>query len=128
MLILGVLLNKSHSILYAIDPSTKDYYVGSWFMIPQPQVNVLWYLKGITDDLLMCIVFYILSQISKLISRRLFYIFSIFFVYYIFNVVMFVINYKQWRFMFHIAFIFIIAALIQLVWPMKKRGQVKELK
>lgn len=127
LLVLGILFTKSHSILYSIRPDSVNIDASKWFIRPTESINVLWWLKGISDELMMCIVFYVMAQLSKLLHKNLYYACCIFFAYYIFNVLMFIYNYKQSRWLFHVAFVVCVAALVSLFIPVKSKSKVKFL-
>lgn len=93
ILIIGHLLTEAYPFLPAAWREKQlDIFIKPGFHMP---LNFSWYMKFMADDLLTIGVFYIMTQMAKLINRTLFYISSIFLVYHVVDAMLFIWNFKR---------------------------------
>lgn len=93
-LIFFVSLTELHSFVYKLFPETYDIEV-DYFLSPNFKLNLrlLWYLKMNTEDLLRLNLFVILILLAP--SRRVLWVFSIYFVYFVIDFFLFLWNFKE---------------------------------
>lgn len=96
LLIIGHLLGEAHSILRAFYPlvaTTKlDLF---WSSSPVLDIEVQWYVKMLCDDINLCIIFFVLTNVAYKYSAALFFVSSVFFLYHVIEVFLFMYNYKR---------------------------------
>lgn len=102
------LLTELHTFLMWINPSTATMYVDGWFLqrgFKVDHLSILWYFKMVEDALLAASILfsgacqsYTNSYETYLqwqrYSFRLYIIWLIYFAYHVFDLVMFMYNYK----------------------------------
>lgn len=102
------LLTELHTFLMWINPQTATMYVDKWFIQPGftvERLSILWYFKMIEDTLLVASILFSGACQSyannyetylqwQRYSFRLYIIWLIYFAYHIFDLIMFMYNYK----------------------------------
>jgi hypothetical protein len=109
LLVAAHLLTELHTFMMWVKPETITMYVDRWFIKPGFSVDhlsILWYFKMIEDSLLIAAVMFSGACQANACnyetylqwqrySFRLYLIWSIYFLYHIFDLVMFMYNYKS---------------------------------
>lgn len=119
MLLVSTLLTELHSFAMSYYPKVLNMQVDfflykSFFNIEVQKMSPIWYLKMLTENLLYLVLFFIVTQLEKGFSIKMFYIFSINFVYHSFDFVSFIWNYKS-TYQLHWAVLGLITALQLLI-------------
>lgn len=94
LLLTATLLTETHSFILLIKPSVQDTEL-SLFLNYHFEISVLWYIKMLSDNLLMLVIFFIFTQLEKGFSLRFLYISMINFAYHVFDFGSFVWNFKK---------------------------------
>lgn len=108
LLIAGHLLTELHTLIMWLYPKSITLYVGDWFIKPHfkiEKLSILWYFKMIEDSLLLVSIIFAgaCQAYSKnyetylqwqRYSFRLYLIWLIYFCYHLFDLLMFIYNYK----------------------------------
>lgn len=134
LLIGSHLLTELHTFLMWANPKTITMYVDNWFLKPKFKVDhlsVLWYLKMIEDSLLVVAILfsgacqcYTVNYEKYLqwqrYSLRLYSIWVIYFAYHLFDLAMFLYNYKTTYWLYIIMMCFSTAAATWVAFFGKK--------
>lgn len=94
---------------------------------PEGTINLYWYIKYLTDDFLWCVTFFVMAQIAKMYSFRIFLVACIFFVYHIFDLVMCVWNFKSYHWLYAGVYVAAGFSIIALFIPEKRQGILKSI-
>lgn len=108
LLVASHLLTELHTVIMWICPQTISMYVGNWFLKPGfsiDHLSILWYFKMMEDSLLLAAVMFAGACQShcnnyeaylqwQRYSFRLYVIWLIYFLYHLFDLTMFMYNYK----------------------------------
>lgn len=131
LLIAGHLLTELGSVLYLINrPKTWhiDPFLSPSYEFPGGEgIDLYWWIKWVTDDLLWCITFFVLAKIAYQVSFRLFLVGSVFFLYHAIDHFMLWWNYKTSYWMYWVMITAVIATIASLFMPEKKQGIIKSL-
>lgn len=96
LLLFGTWATEAHSFMQHFYPKTLDITYSLWM---QPsfefQLSVVWYIKMLSENLLMLISFFLLTQFKNGISKRMYYIVAINAAYHVFDFISFIWNYKE---------------------------------
>jgi hypothetical protein len=132
LLIVGHLLTELGSVLYLINRPKSwriDPFLSPWYEFPGGQgIDVYWWIKWVTDDLLWCITFFTLAKVSYQFSFRLFLVACIFFLYHVIDSFMLWWNYKTSYWLYWVMIAAVILTIISLFMPEKKQAIIKSLK
>lgn len=137
MLIAGHLLTEVGSGLWLIfrpeifyiDPFPDPNYVfPSPEGTPPGKIDLYWYLKYLSDDFLWCVTYFVMAQVAKMYSRRLFLIACVFFAFHFLDFLMNIWNFKSYHWLYIVLYTAIGVALIYLFRPDKKQAVIKSLK
>jgi len=109
VLLIGAhLLTELHTLIMWASPKSVNYIVSGWFIKPGfsvPDLNILWYFKMIEDGMLLTSILYAGACQAYSInyenylqwqrySFRLYLVWLIYFAYHVFDLSMFIYNYK----------------------------------
>lgn len=127
-LIVGHILTEAHSLLRLIWPESTNLDVRWFWSNVDFKINILWWLKIAFDGLFQCVIFFVMAQIARLYSRKLFLIACIYFSYHFFDLVLFFYDYCQtvwlyWSLLFLTTALSIVVALM----PIKDGAKFKSL-
>lgn len=128
-LLSAIVIGKAHSFIFRLWPETVSVDASQWFYKPPlcdrpaPCLNVLWWLKGVTDDLTLVIYSFIMTVLASLINRKLYWVMICIFAYHIFNVGMFLYDYKQTRATFDVAQVLLLLAILIILFLRLKRRE-----
>lgn len=96
LLLFGTWATEAQSFMQHFWPKTLDITYSLWL---QPsfifQLSVVWYIKMLSENLLMLISFFLLTQFRNGFSKRMFYIAVINVCYHTFDFISFLWNYKE---------------------------------
>jgi hypothetical protein len=95
---------------------------------PDGTINFYWWIKYVADDFLWVITFFVMAQVAKMYSFRIFRVACIFFAYHVFDMAMNVWNFKSYHWMYVIIYVVVGLCLIALFIPEKKQAIVKSIK
>lgn len=126
-LIIGHVLTEAHSLVSLLFPESANMEVNWFWQKIDFKINILWWIKLITDDLLWCIVFFVMALIAKQYSLRLYFIVSVYFFYHVIDLFLFMYNYKQTTLVYWGLLAATIISTIALIWPIKATGKYKSL-
>lgn len=126
-LIIGHVLTEAHSLVSLLFPESANMEVNWFWQKIDFKINILWWIKLITDDLLWCIVFFVMALIAKQYSLRLYFIVSVYFFYHVIDLFLFMYNYKQTTLVYWGLLGATIISTIALIWPIKATGKYKSL-
>lgn len=120
LLVASHLLTELHTLIMWAAPQTVDAYVDNWFMKPGfvvDHLSVLWYFKIMEDSLLVASIIFSAACQSYCMkyetylqwqrySFRLYVIWLIYFSYHLFDIIMFMYNYKTsyWLYILMLSF------------------------
>lgn len=90
-------------------------------------ISLLWWIKMFTDEVLICYVFYDYAMTALRTSRKKFAVVFSFFVYHVFDGVMFLYNFKQAQWIYWVMLGFDLTAIIILFMPIKERAKIINL-
>lgn len=131
LLIVGHMLTELGSILYLVYRPQAwriDPFLDSDYEFPGGEgIDLYWWIKWVTDDLLWCITYFVLAKIAYQYSFRLFLIGSIFFLYHVIDHFMLWWNYKTSYWLYWIMLAAIIGTIASLFAPEKKQAIIKSL-
>lgn len=85
------------------------------------KISFAWYVKELTDDLNMAIIFVVMAIIAEKQSHLLFVILSIFFMYYIIDAFLLIWNFKQTKEIYWISSLLLIISIVLLLREPKMR-------
>ncbi len=94
------------------------------------EIAFLWYIKFMSEELLWCVTMFVLCKISYQYSFRFFTLSCVFFLYHLIDMTMFFYDFKRSYNAYMVLMIMMIAGIIALVWPYKKKcseGNVKAM-
>jgi len=91
-------------------------------------IYMLWFLKALFNELTDVATFFVIAKVAYQFSYRLFLIAWIFFGYQVFDAVMLWVNYKTSYWMYWVLNAVIIAGVVIIFLPEKKRAIVKSIK
>lgn len=108
LLVASHLLTELHTFIMWASPKTIDTYVDNWFIKPGftvSHLSVLWYFKMMEDSLLVASILFSAACQSYCMkyetylqwqrySFKLYIIWLIYFMYHLFDIIMFMYNYK----------------------------------
>lgn len=116
LLIFGHLITEAHSVLYAISPDTAGTKLDLfWCSYPVLDIEVQWYVKMLCEDLNICLIFFVLTNITYRFSSALFFVSSVFFLYHVIDVFLFCYNYKRTASVYWVLLAAAIASVIFLI-------------
>jgi hypothetical protein len=100
MLLVSTILTELHSFIQHAYPETLkeslDFFLYKVLLEVEVQkMSPIWYLKMLTENLLCLVIFFVVTQLSKGFSAKMFYIFGINVGYHSFDFISFVWNYKS---------------------------------
>lgn len=116
-------------LVMAIWPHSKDVTV-NWFVdkSANPEgVSLLWWIKMLTDEILICYVFWDYAMTALKTSRKKFFVVFIFFIYHAFDGAMYLYNFKQSTWIYLALLGMDCAALLVLFLPVKEKAKVISL-
>jgi hypothetical protein len=128
------LLTELHTVMMWVNPATATMYVERWFVKPGfivDHLSILWYFKMIEDILLVASVLFSGACQSycnnyeaylqwQRYSFRLYLIWSIYLLYHVFDLVMFMYDYKTSYWLYIIALSFSTTAALFIGFSSKK--------
>lgn len=129
---LGHLLTEAGSLSWItsdrkpvyVHPFLSPYY--KWY---DPKgIDVHWFIKYVTTDLLFCMTFFVLTKIAYRFSFRLFLIGFVWFLYHCLDLFMLWWDFKTSYWLYLAVYVAIIATIISLFVPDKKTGFIKSIK
>lgn len=126
LLIFGHCITELASILNNIWPDVMNKKV-YWFFEDKKDLQPMelyWYIKSTTDDLLWCITFFVLTKIAYQYSFKLFIVGSIFFLYHFIDAVMFWVNYKTSYWLYWSLLATIVLSIVFLILPLEKQKAI----
>lgn len=94
-LIVGHFLTEAHSIIRMCWPSSVAIDVGWFWRNIDFKLNILWWIKMVSDDILWCAVFFLWAQSAKNYSAKLHQIVGVYLLYHVADLLMFFYDYKQ---------------------------------
>lgn len=131
MLIAGHILTELGSVLYLIyrpKAWTIDPFLSPSYEFPGGKgIDLYWWIKWVTDDMLWCITFFVLAKVAYQYSFRLFLVGCIFFMYHLIDHFMLWWNYKTSYWLYWILIVASILSVMALFRPEKKQGIIKSL-
>lgn len=129
---LGILLIVGHTqvefyrLVWLLFPQTATEKV-NWFIdqtaVPQG-MTPLWYIKGINDHIIWIIVMISFARIARRTSRADFMVVSVFGIYHLFDLAMYLFDFSQSRGLYLVFLAFDVAALVALFWPYRPHAKV----
>lgn len=129
MVVAICLISMIHTGIYWAYPESANITV-DWFIKDMPGINVLWWIKGITDILKWVIIYFVLAKVAKEYSRRLYYISVLMCVKSFLFIGTFVYDYSQSQFAQWVsgtgAIVVIVLSSVQI--KEKKQAVVKSIK
>lgn len=124
MLIASAVATEIHSFLAAKFPELtkgegikKDLFLSPSFKM---DIDILWYIKMIFDNLFLLVILFVGSLISYHISKKLFYVFTIFLMYNIIDFFSFCWNFKTTTGMYWVFLSFVAMAVLMIIF--KRNG------
>lgn len=127
LLIVGHLLTEAHSIFCALWKELQTLVVDIFWVKPSYDVTFPWWIKGITDDILWCIVFFVGAVCTRHWSQKLYFINVIYFFYHVIDLGLFLYNYKQTTMVYWLLLGATIAATIRAFLPSRNCADYKSL-
>lgn len=116
-------------IVHAIWPDSELRNV-NWFVdrsaMPKG-IPLLWWVKMLTDEALLCYVFFDYAYTALKTSRKKFAVVFTFFVYHSFDGAMYLYNYKQSHWFYLVLLVIDCVALVILFLPIKEKAKVIEM-
>lgn len=91
-------------------------------------IDLYWWVKWVTDDMLWCITFFVMAKVAYQVSYRLFLVAWTFFCYHVIDHFMLWWNYKTSYWLYWFLAAAIVATICLLFAPEKKQAIVKSLK
>lgn len=91
-------------------------------------IDLHWFIKYVTTDLLFCMTFFVLAKIAYRFSFRLFLIGITWFLYHCFDLFMLWWNFKTSYWLYLITYVAITATIVSLFVPEKRQAIVKSIK
>lgn len=117
------LLSEAHSVLYLLRPDIANQNANGWFVRAQTfYIAVEWWLKMYTDQLLLCMTYFMMAAIAYRYSVRLFLIIFLYALYHTLDTYLLLFNWKQGFAKYYVLLAFTIAATILLLIPEKKKS------
>lgn len=123
MLLIGHVLTESYIVFWRIWPWLAKTNADNLFIdkSAKPGVTILWFIKIMCDGLLWCTVFYVMAQMAKNYSRKLFLMACLFFAYHCFDLFMHVYNFASARWLYIVMLAIDAVALGLVIWPINER-------
>lgn len=118
ILLLSAAATELHSTLAAIFPELKKGIKRDLFWSPtfKMEIDLLWYIKIIFDNLFLVTILFIAASVTYYVSKKMFYVFSIFLLYNIIDFFSFCWNFKQTEGMYWIFLIFVFIAILMVIF------------
>jgi hypothetical protein len=91
-------------------------------------IPLLWWVKMLTDEVLLCYVFFDYAHTALKTSRKKFMVVLVFFIYHLFDSAMFLYNYKQSHWLYIALLALDCVALVILFLPVKEKAKIVEMK
>jgi hypothetical protein len=135
LIILAHLTTEFHSVVLFVYPKSKGILASDWFIKPGFEINgltMLWFLRGIQDAAFLAIIMFCAALQAhsrtyksylqwQRFSYRLYMVWCIWFLHSVFDMGMFLYNYKNSIIAYAIALpIFITATLFVAFFKLKK--------
>lgn len=116
----STVLTETHAFILDHYPQSVNINVDI-FISPnyKNEINVLWLIKMIFESLNLIVVFFVFMQLAN--SLKLFIIFGLYWVYYIFDFCLLLWNFKESAEIYHILLTVITSISILLMIFYKKR-------
>lgn len=127
ILIVGHLLTELYMLVWAMDESSATTMLKP-FPKDSTEISVLWYIKMFTDELLWCLTYWAFALVAKRYSNVLFSVVMIFFMYHIADFFMYLIAYKNFRWLYILMLAFDVTAVLFLIFQKEKTTKYKSLK
>ena len=120
-LIISHFLTIAYTALFAIDE--KLPYIRANFFLNKaamPQgIELGWYVKYITDHIVWCVTFAVLSAVAYKVSRKMFIVASLFGIYHLLDFICFLVDFNQSWWIYYTLLSVLGLALIFLLLPIK---------
>lgn len=131
ILIVGHLLTETGTLMYLINDYNPIYvhpFLSPNYQWHDPKgIDLFWFAKYMSEDFLLCIIFFVMARIAYQYSFRLFLIGVIFFFYHVFDLWMLLWNFKTSYWLYMVLYVVIILCIVSLFAPEKKQGIVKSI-
>jgi hypothetical protein len=128
LLIVALLLTEAHSLLYRLNPKLADRELNLFIKKHSFPLSLEWYVKQTMDSFYIIILSFVGAKASYQYSFKLYCIFSICFMYGLFDLFMFWYNYKDIHTMFWGIVIAASLSIFLLIVPIKNwKGKYKSL-
>lgn len=122
LIVVSLILTEAHSVVTRLFPELAEQDARHLFFKPVPfAVPFKWWIKFNTDAILLTTLTGCLARVTVQVSRRLFYISVILFLYTGFDYGMFIYNYK----LSYDAYWSVIAAIVLMIFSMFLPGKPK---
>jgi hypothetical protein len=131
LLILAHILTESAEIIERLVPRIKTMKIHPFLHYEWPHdpegFPLLWWIKYNTEEFLWCCTFFVMAQIAREYSYKMFRVSLVLFCYHMIDWFMLWYNYKQTHFMYWIGGAGLIVCFIFLILPEKKEAKVKSM-
>lgn len=133
MLILSHVLTEASTLLYLFFPEIDQIKVNPWldknyvFYGDPAGINLKWFIKYMTDDILLTVTFFVVAKVSYQYSYRLFLVGSTFFIYHLIDTFMLWYNYKTSDWIYWLLNAIICTSIVWLFIPERKQGMLKSM-
>lgn len=134
LLVFGHLLTEAAEVLQTFWPGIASQKIRPWldrsyvFYGDPDGVQLSWFVKYFTDDILWLISFFCFTMLAYRLSFRLFLIGCIFVLYHAVDLFMLWYNYKTFNWLYWYLIGSCITAVICLFIPVKQRAVIKYMK
>lgn len=128
-LVIGHVLTAGYAVVYLIDPElavTKANYFLRKSAVPAG-IELIWYYKLMSIYLLFCITYSCFAYLASKVSRKMFWVISVFGIYHLLDFVMFLVDFSQSWWMYIVFGLLIGFSLIIMMLPVKEKAKVISL-
>jgi hypothetical protein len=130
LLIFVHVFTEAWQVVWYFQPGSEQVSV-NYFLdkSAQPEgIPLLWWWKMLTDEILLCYVFFDYAHTALKTSRKKFMVVLVFFIYHLFDSAMFLYNYKQSHWLYIALLALDCVALVILFLPVKEKAKIIEMK
>lgn len=126
LVLISAIATETHSFLAALYPPLKEGIKKDlfWSADFKMEIDVLWYIKMIFDNLFIMTILFVGAALSFYTSKKLFYIFSIFLFYNMVDFFSFCWNFKQTTGMYWVFLLCAAAAVLMIIFKQNKMRAV----